>query len=269
MAAVDWATETYLAHQKGKQADRWRAVGLLSATLPQSMPRVALNQALIRSIEAGLTWVAPAGDRSLDACGPLQPVLALPEVIVVGATDIGDRTASFSNTGACVDLVAPGTDLTLPSAAGDTTMARADGTALAAAHVAGAAALLLESAPDATPGQVQRVLTAWGTATSAGRLAYSFFAGDGVDEAPVPWVVATCRIQQRDCVLDAAGSFDDGTIVSYTWDFGDGETSTHKGDSTRHKYTLDGNGFTGTLTVTDDAGQSASVPFEAVLGYQP
>jgi hypothetical protein len=148
-------------------------------------------------------------------------------------------------------------------------MALASGTGLAAAHVAGAAALLLESAPEATPGQVQRVLAAWGTGTSAGLLVYSFFAGDGVDEPPVPWVEATCRFQQHDCVFEASGSFDDGTIASYSWDFGDGETSTGKGDSTRHKYPADADLFTVTLTVTDDAGQQGSIDLQVALTYVP
>lgn len=268
-AAVDWATETYLAHQKGKQTKRWQAVGLLSMPLPQYISRVALNQALTRSIAAGLTWVAPAGDRATDACNPLQAVLGVSGVIVVGATDVTDRLASSSNTGACVDLVAPGVDLMLPSAAGDTTMARADGTSYAAAQVAGVAALLLAGSPDATPGQIERALAAWGTDLTAGHLVYSYFGGDGIDEPPVPWTTVNCRMQQRDCVFDASGSFDDGSIVSYSWDFGDGDTTTHKGASTRHKYQVAGDLFTVTLTVTDDAGQTASVPVTAVLTYLP
>lgn len=269
VAAIDWATDTYLAHQKGKPSERWQAVGLLSVTLPAATSRVAINQALTRSIAAGLTWIAPAGDRAIDACSPLQAVLGVPQVIVVGASDSSDQLASFSNSGSCVDLLAPGVELTMPAAAGDTAMASADGTALAAAHVAGVAALYLETSPDATPAQVERALTAWATDTPAGRLVYSYFGGDGVDEPPVPWIAATCRIQQRDCVLEGSGSVDDGAIVSYAWDFGDGEVASSKSTRTRHKYGGTDEQFTVTLTVTDDAGQARSISRVVNLGYVP
>ena len=56
--------------------------------------------------------------------------------------------------------------------------------------------------------------------------------------------------------FDASESYDpDGTIVSYLWDFGDGNTAT--GVIADHAYSEDGN-YTVTLTVTDDDGASAT-----------
>ncbi len=56
--------------------------------------------------------------------------------------------------------------------------------------------------------------------------------------------------------FDASGSYSDvGTIVSYEWDFGDGETST--GVSASHVYDAQG-AYTVTLAIEDDGGQIAS-----------
>jgi PKD repeat protein len=57
--------------------------------------------------------------------------------------------------------------------------------------------------------------------------------------------------------FDASGSYDpDGTIVSYSWDFGDGDTAT--GITASHSYATSGT-YTVILTVTDDDGATDSV----------
>lgn len=59
-------------------------------------------------------------------------------------------------------------------------------------------------------------------------------------------------ISEGDTVaFDASGSFDDGAIVDYTWDFGDGTTAT--GPTVNHPFTGEGV-FIVTVTITDDAG---------------
>jgi len=58
--------------------------------------------------------------------------------------------------------------------------------------------------------------------------------------------------------FDASGSYDlDGSILSYFWDFGDGNNATMC-VIVDHAYAADGN-YTVTLTVTDDDGASSSV----------
>ncbi|NOY56602.1 MAG: PKD domain-containing protein, partial [Actinobacteria bacterium] len=55
--------------------------------------------------------------------------------------------------------------------------------------------------------------------------------------------------------FDGRGSSDDGSIVSYEWDFGDGNSAV--GDLVTHTYTASGD-FTAQLTVTDDLGASST-----------
>ena len=63
--------------------------------------------------------------------------------------------------------------------------------------------------------------------------------------------------------FDASASYDlDGTIVSYIWDFGDGNTAT--GMTVDHGYIEEGANIV-TLTVTDDDGASVSVVDEVIV----
>jgi len=71
---------------------------------------------------------------------------------------------------------------------------------------------------------------------------------------PVASFTATAETVNADesISFDASESYDpDGTIVSYSWDFGDGTTAT--GVSVQHAYSQDGT-YTVTLTVIDDDG---------------
>ncbi len=67
--------------------------------------------------------------------------------------------------------------------------------------------------------------------------------------------------------FDAAASSDpDGTIVSYSWDFGDGDTGT--GETPTHAYTADGT-YTVNLTVTDDDGLTDWTSKDITPGLEP
>ncbi len=67
--------------------------------------------------------------------------------------------------------------------------------------------------------------------------------------------------------FDASLSSDaDGTVVSYSWDFGDG--STGSGAVASHSYTLAGT-YTVTLTVTDDNGMTSSQASTNIISDRP
>ena len=81
----------------------------------------------------------------------------------------------------------------------------------------------------------------------------------GVAGVPVPnFSFAPLEpVQGQQVVFDASASFDtDGVIVSYVWQYGDGDIET--GKVQQHDYGLAGT-YVATLTVTDNQGKSASV----------
>ncbi len=88
------------------------------------------------------------------------------------------------------------------------------------------------------------------TATSGAINTGQSFTGTPVNQDPVAAFTANCT--DLSCSFDASSSSDpDGSVVSYSWDFGDSSTGT--GVTSSHNYGTDGD-FTVTLTVTDDQG---------------
>ncbi|GAA1584187.1 hypothetical protein GCM10009804_45650 [Kribbella hippodromi] len=116
----------------------------------------ALDAAVKASIGAGITYAVAAGNEGTDACqgSPAREPLA----ITVGATDAKDQRATFSNFGKCVDLFAPGVDITSVGITGPDATAKMSGTSMATPHVAGGIALYLADHPDATPADVTKAL---------------------------------------------------------------------------------------------------------------
>ena len=104
---------------------------------------VAINAAVQSVIDDGVTVVVAAGNSNRDAC-TASPASA-PGAITVGATDVNDRRASFSNFGSCVDLFAPGQDITSAWWTSTSATNTLSGTSMAAPHAAGAIALQLAS----------------------------------------------------------------------------------------------------------------------------
>lgn len=143
----------------------------------------AIDDAVRRSIAAGVTYVVAAGNEDADACK--RSPARTPEAITVAATDDKDQRASFSNWGDCVDVFAPGKQITSSWHYGDKETRVLSGTSMAAPHVAGVVALYLELNGKATPDEVSTALLTNFTTDkvanpgwcSPNRMAYSGFIG--------------------------------------------------------------------------------------------
>ena len=114
-----------------------------------------MERALQKATDQGIVLIAAAGN-----AGPKSPPLypaADPNVIAVSATDYADKPFAMANRGKYIAVAAPGVDVLVPSPKGGYQLTT--GTSVAAAHVSGVAALLLESRPKLTPKDVRAILT--------------------------------------------------------------------------------------------------------------
>ena len=118
----------------------------------------ALDDALTRSAASGVFYVVAAGNEGADACAfsPARAATGANGIVAVGATDAENQAASWSNWGPCVDAWAPGVSIRSTRRGGGTTTM--SGTSMAAPHVAGVAALYLQSQPAADPTTVETTL---------------------------------------------------------------------------------------------------------------
>ena len=142
----------------------------VAGTAPDAkvMPIKALEEGsgAFEDIAAGITYAIAAGNGlfglfALDAC--TQSPARVPEAITVSATNSGDAKPSWANRGTCVDVFAPGINITSTWNTGATATNTISGTSMAAPHVAGAAALYLAGNPQATPAQVHAAIVGGAT----------------------------------------------------------------------------------------------------------
>ncbi|MFE2879235.1 S8 family peptidase [Streptomyces roseus] len=131
------------------------SVALLGACLP---PDAALDAQVNAAAEQGLFVVVPAGDENKDA-GDLSPARAA-GAFTVGASNVSDERTHFSNYGPAVDIFAPGEGILSTHIGSRTSTTTLDGTAQAAAHVAGLAAYLLSTVENVTTSTIRDTIIA-------------------------------------------------------------------------------------------------------------
>jgi subtilisin family serine protease len=223
----------------------------------------AANQAVAGLVASGAVVVAAAGNDFADACA-YSPGSAS-DALTVGASNVADMQAGYSNFGPCVDLLAPGTNITSAYFRNDTSTFMMSGTSMSTPHVSGAAALYLSLNPSATPIQVGAAILRSATSGSLTNLGVGspnllLYTGALASLTPAPTPPAasfSASCSKANCTFDGSASMDDVRIASYTWDFGDGTPVTSRTSATiSHAYAA-ASSYTVVLTITDTAGRVA------------
>ena len=267
---------------------------VINLSLGGSQPSTTLENAVAYAYGKGVVLVAAAGNSGTSsAC---YPAAYDDYVIAVGATRYDETLAYYSNYGASLDLVAPGGDLSVDQDGdghGDGILQQTyekngyemiawgycymEGTSMAAAHVSAVAALLIAEQVATMPSQVREALQS--TAKDKASVGWDPRYGWGVVDAlaalqwvPAPWppqLTADFVAELTVGGVPLTVQFSDqstGGIISWSWDFGDGETSAEQ--SPVHTYESPGS-YTVSLTVTAADGSDTKIKHDYVTVTEP
>jgi subtilisin family serine protease len=167
LAAARWTVEDHAHHPGQPAVANWSFVVDTSRAVPEIDSAVALLR------EAGILVVVAAGNFDIDACH-VSPASA-PGAFVVGSTSLVrgpnrgawlDSRSENTAGGPCIDVYAPGDSVLLPGVEnGRSTVTAWSGTSMAAGYASGAASLILERSPRATPELVAETIVRTATAS--------------------------------------------------------------------------------------------------------
>lgn len=133
---------------------------VISMSLGTDQDLISVRRAIQSAVAKGVVIVASSGNQGAEQA--LYPA-RYPEVIAVGATDLDDMRATFSNDDRNVRLTAPGVVIRSTVPGGYDYMS---GTSMAAPHVSAAFAFMASLRPDMSPSAVMDLLVRTGARVS-------------------------------------------------------------------------------------------------------
>jgi len=156
---------------------------VINMSLSVSEQSATLERAVKYALDKNVSVVVAAGNDRQNG-NARNHLAAIPGVIGVGATDLNNNVALFSNSGDYVSIAAPGQDIisTVPSFLKFRPYVQMSGTSMAAPQVAGLAALLRSKfGTTATPAWIKQRLES--TATDRGAAGRDDLYGHGLVNA--------------------------------------------------------------------------------------
>jgi len=176
--ALEWCIDNVDTDWFTSDTDGIQVISMSLGTPTESDGSDTFSQTANQAVDAGMTAVVATGNDGNS--GYISAPAAADKVVAVGATDDhntvtrdDDTVAGYSNKGPRDDdgdsdpydelkpsVVAPGTNIMAPRADSYGAFVAMSGTSMAAPHVSGVVALMLEANPELTPAQVKNILQA-------------------------------------------------------------------------------------------------------------
>ncbi|KAI9843248.1 MAG: hypothetical protein M1837_006537 [Sclerophora amabilis] len=136
----------YILKEHEKRKDKADFIGsIASMSLGSSGRSPGMEQAISAAVDAGIHFSVAAGNQGEDACtgSPASTGGRQGSSVTVGSVNIRNEISSFSNTGPCVDVYAPGENILSTWIDGVDSVKSLSGTSMATPHVTGLMAYLM------------------------------------------------------------------------------------------------------------------------------